>query len=187
MMKIPAIISLLVAIVSCSSGPRTVRNPQELYGSRMTLPESKTWVMQERDTTVMLNDRAKIVVYYNEEGCTPCRLNELHMWKAIIEESLDENSPVNADFVFIMKSDPLSEELRQSLISVDFRYPVLCDAEGEFETNNVLPKDIPHHVFLLSHDDKVILTRAPIFNPELWALYRRKIEGLDSCTLRPES
>jgi hypothetical protein len=144
----------------------------------MALPKTATWIIQERDTTVTLSDRPKIVAYYNANGCTPCRMNDLYSWNDILKETSDEDSLINADFVFIFKSDPQNEEFRQNLISKEFHYPVLCDDEGEFEENNVLPKNELYHVFLLDRDDKIILAGSPIYNPKLWELYKNKIASM---------
>ncbi len=166
---------LLAVTVSCSAN-RTVRDPRDLYGTRMTLPEGSSWIIQERDTTVVLSDRAKIVVYYNAKGCTSCRMNELYSWKEMMK--VNAESLPDADLVFIFKSDPDNEEFRQKLISMNFPYPILCDVAGELERNNTLPKNELYHVFLLDRDNLILLCGSPIYNTKLWELYKTRAASI---------
>lgn len=168
----------MVLASACSSRNRTVKNPEDMYGNLMNLPETARWIVEQRDTTVVLGDRPKIIVYYNEKGCTSCRMTELYSWKMIMEEAGDEKDPVDADFVFIFKSDPRNEEFRQGIGSMEFDHPVMCDPAGEFEANNILPKDELYHVFLLDGDNKIVLSGSPIFNEKLWRLYETEITAL---------
>ena len=165
---------LAAGLAGCSSGGRTTKNPQELIGYHITLPENAAWLGPGRDTTITLGDRPKIVVYYNSDGCTSCRLKELPLWKNLLRETQETDS-LEVDFVFILKSDPHSDELRLSLNSMRFDHPVLCDPDGEFERNNLLPEDEFFHAFLLDRKNTVILLGVPVFNPALWEKYKEKL------------
>ena len=140
-------------------------------------------IIHKRDTIFNLNvESPKIVVYYNSNGCTLCRLRELIFWKSLIYEM--QKMPADCDtsrveFVFIFAAGDNQEQLRDALENYNFPLPVLLDVNLDFEKDNTLSKVEDKQCFLLSKDNKVEIVGLPIYIPKLWQLYKTRIAELN--------
>ena len=67
-------------------------------------------------------------------------------------------------------------------------YPVFIDQYATFVHQNPnLPKNQQLHSFLLDKNNRVVLVGNPLYNPALWALYKRTIqEMIDNDGVLPE-
>lgn len=182
MNRIVAILSVFL-LVACSSNQK---NPdlQKILNRQMNLPTSGQWILLNNDTTRTLEqNKPKILVYYDSQGCTSCRLRELLVWKSIIQEI--ENMPYNSDtskveFVFVISAKKDKQALKIALQQHKFPYPILCDTEKEFERDNLLPDNELLHCFLLDKENKVKLIGSPLFNEKMWNRYKQEIATINS-------
>lgn len=171
---------ILISLISClmfSCTSKTTQDLQKVLGHTLTIPAGMTAHVQKRDTTLSLCDSAaKLVVYYNFQGCSSCKLKELIYWNDYLEE-LDSIAP-QIQPVFIMNTGNKEVKTKTDLIVYQFKHPVLFDKIGEFEAVNLLPKDPILHTFLLDKYNKVVLIGSPINNPKMWDLYKSAIQKL---------
>lgn len=173
---------LFLLLVSCSQN-RTTKDLQQLFGKQVVLPENGRWRVLNRDTTVVPDrEIPKIMVYYNSQGCTSCRLKELMMWSSLIVEiqSMPVSDTSKVEFLFILASGEEIRSLTMTLQQYDFKTPVLLDTQKSFEMQNLLPEKEIFHYFLLDRDNKIQLVGSPINNPKMWALYKKRIVELNT-------
>ncbi|MEG1622122.1 MAG: hypothetical protein RR330_01985 [Alistipes sp.] len=158
-------------LLSCSH-PQTESNPAKLLGKPMVLPED-IW-----EVTHVAPSGLKILVYYNQEGCTSCRLKQLPNWKDLVieVEHIKQKKSLAVDFVFVFQASPDNPVFAKKIREYGFDYPVYYDAEGFFEKNNILPENTMYHCFLLSEHNQILLIGAPIFSPKLWDHYKNCFE-----------
>ena len=176
--------------VSCGSN-RGLGNLQQSIGQQMILSDSLWCMVHGCDTILAMVGKnrlsAKVLVYYNAEGCTPCKLKELPLWHNLKGELPDSL----AEFLFVLNTaNTTIQELNQTLAGFHFEHPVLLDTAGIFERSNPQMPDNPlFHTFLLDRDNRVVLVGSPIGNPKMWELYKSTIDRLveNGGTLPPES
>ncbi|CDN32739.1 hypothetical protein BN938_2670 [Mucinivorans hirudinis] len=181
MNKLHCLIFILILQVSCF-GNKTTADLQKVYGQQMTLPEGGQWRVLNRDTTYIVgSDKPKILVYYNSQGCTSCRLKELAEWKGLIDEikTLPADTS-NVEFLFVFATGKDLQSLTISLQQYGLKHPVLCDVEKSFEAQNLLPDKEIFHYFLLDRNNKACLVGSPLHNPTMWQLYKRRIAEMNS-------
>lgn len=128
-----------------------------------------------RDTNDMAWDslffqKAKILVYIDSTGCTDCRIHELRTWKNYMEDI-----HYQADLLFIFQTkDLISVKHMVSLINLNPEF-VFYDTEGKFDKQNSFIKTTNFNTFLLNKDNHIIAIGSPLFNPELWKIYKNHI------------
>jgi hypothetical protein len=177
-LALSVVVAALSLFVGCV-GNRTTKHPAKLIGRTLTLP-TDAWQEQTigRDTT-----RADytILVYFDGQGCTDCRLKQLANWQDLINETerMKREVPVSVDFLFLFQAAPANPEISDKIKEVGLTARVVYDERGEFARRNVLPEDISYHAFLLDRDNKIVLIGAPILSHKLWARYKAKITGLN--------
>lgn len=172
---------LVLFVISCSPST-TTSDLQKIYGQQMVLPVNGQWRILNRDTTVVVSpDKPKILVYYNSQGCTSCRLKELLEWKGLVGDikTLSADSS-NAEFVFLFATGSDLRTVTTVLMQYNFDIPVLCDTQSEFEAKNLLPDKEMFHYFLLDQSGKVFLVGSPVGNPTMWQLYKRRIVEINN-------
>lgn len=171
---------LCFAVCGCGAGAKE-SNPAKLLGRPMRLPtEDVHWQVLDRDTMLGMPRGMKIVVYYDDAGCTSCRMKQLESWKTVIRkvERLRTEESLDVELLFILRAKPHDRTFERALVEHDFRHPVLCDGRGEFERTNVLARDELYNVFLLTESDRTVLVGSPIFSTELWERYEDRIRLL---------
>lgn len=172
---------VLFATISCSSNK--ISNLQNLYGKELVEPISAMHKIVYRNCPMQnakiesfaSRKHLKILAYYNEKGCTSCRLKELELWKSYIKDSIGSDSS-KVEFIFILsnKLDILEHNLRLNR----FEYPIICDVNCDFEKQNSLPSNGIFHYFLLDHNNKIVLIGSPLRNYRMWQLYKKRITEL---------
>jgi hypothetical protein len=172
--KYAMLVALLSLLVGCA-GNRTTKDPAKLIGRTLTLPEgARQEQAGDQDAT-----RAEftILAYFDQQGCTDCRLKQLANWQDLINETerLKREAHVSVDFLFIFQAAPDNPEILAKINEVGLTAPVVFDEAGEFARRNVLPDNISYHAFLLNRDDRIVLIGAPILSPKLWERYKAKI------------
>lgn len=132
----------------------------------------------DRDTTLIISaDKPCLVVYYNFQGCSSCKLKELLEWKLLLID-LDSLKKENFKVNFIMNVGNQMNKTTVDLLSYDFKHLVYFDKKGDFERLNKLPRDPIFHTFLLDEDNEVVLVGSPIYNDKMWQLYKKTIDSL---------
>jgi hypothetical protein len=181
-LRLVVLAALLPVFTGCT-GNRTVKNPAKLLGRTMTLPLD---VWQEStggrgSKTLAPQAEFRILAYFDKQGCTECRLNELANWQDLINETerLRQETPVSVDFLFVFQAAPDNPAISAKIKEVGFTAPIFFDPAGEFARRNVLPENTLYHAFLLDRDNRIVLVGAPIFSPKLWARYKAKLTGTD--------
>lgn len=170
-----------ILLCACGTNRPDASKIQQWIGASVVLPDDLAIRADGRDTVWTALDTAtsaRIVVYYDAEGCTPCKLKELLQWKSLIETCNSEKLPVR--FVFILNTGGTPrQELDRTVYSMRFTHPVLIDTADSFERHNPqLPDEALFHTFLLDRENRVVLVGSPIGRPKMWELYKRTIEEL---------
>ena len=170
-------------IIGVSCGGCGVNSRSEdlrhMLGQEVIIPTMRCrW--QGEDTVV--NERscvlATIVAYYDEKGCTPCKLKELVVWKSMLRE-IESEVGQKLRFDLIVQSGPRFRSLEVDLEAYKFPYSIYFDTQDDFERRNPnLPEDPLFHVFLLDRDNRVVLVGSPVGNPKMWELYKSTIARL---------
>lgn len=164
--------------VACGSNTQTNRteNPQDILHNTLNIPLNNTVSrFGTTDTSVVMNsNRYKIVAYFDDSGCSPCRLKELFSWNPLIRESQERGLPV--DFIFIIRADTSDLEISQNPAVTQLRAPVIFDPIGLFELSNILPQQSDMHYFLLGETNRVEMFGNPSCHPELWEQFKSRIK-----------
>lgn len=140
-------------------------------------PNNGRWRILDKDTSVVLHAKARIVAYYNASDCISCRMKELPSWNVLLNEIRHLN--LDVEFVAIFKSSPEDDDFVANLARYEFFHPILCDEEGTFEQLNKLPDNPLYHTFLIDQENRVQMIGTPIYNPKLWEEYKRAIHKLN--------
>lgn len=119
----------------------------------------------------------KVVVYIDSANRTPCDIDRLYEWNAIMKE-MEEY----ADFIFIVSAKP--EQIEDSYLSIascgllDVVY--LDTAQVFWANNRFLPEDDKYHTFLINKDNEIAVLGSPLRNQRIKELMKRCIsENLD--------
>lgn len=176
----PLLVMSAAILYSCRSNQPDANAVQQLVGSSIVIPDDLVARADGHDTVWAPRDAAmdaRIVVYYDAEGCTPCKLKELLTWKSLIE-TYDQAE--HTRFLFILNAgNTARQELDHIVYSMRFTHPVLIDTAYSFERDNPqLPQEALFHVFLLDRNNRVVLVGSPIGNPQMWELYENTISRL---------
>lgn len=142
------------------------------------MPKTLQGRIVDRDSIyIQKRQKPNIVVYYNLQGCSSCKLKELLEWKILLN-SIDSLKSEEFYIKFVMNVGNQQNKVTVDLIAYDFRYSVFYDLKGNFEKLNKLPWDPIYHTFLLDKNNKVILVGSPIHNDKMWNLYKKTINTL---------
>lgn len=142
----------------------------------MIFPEKWASRIMGKDTLCgdMLQEKAKILVYVDSSGCSPCKM-ELAAWSLRLQEMEKEN--ISVPLVFIVHSHDYSA-LEKSLKNSFFEYPVFYDRYNMADSLNRFPKQDRYKTFLLDKENRVVLVGSPANNDKLWELYKQQIHRL---------
>ncbi len=177
---------ILGGIVSCGPRHHDTGAVRQWIGAQVVLCDSLSAVVDGHRAVLPCSDslsEVKIVIYFDAEGCTPCRLKDLWQWKPWIEEY---DSLRTVRFLFILNpSRTTTREVEQTLYGIRFTHPIFYDSTAVFERlNPELPLNPLFHTFMLDRNDHVVLVGSPIGNSRMSALYRRVIDSLTTTRIR---
>lgn len=180
-MKNSFILVISLLIFSCNNEDNTEKEQiaktlESLYEKKIVFNESLKAKSLGKDTIAynLNNKEAKIVIYTDSTGCTPCRM-KLDKWQLFISEINEISSSINFVFIYFPKN---IVALDREFMFSEFSEIVYYDIKGKFAKENNLPKDYQFHTFLLGNDNEIILVGNPIHNPKIKELYLREIGKL---------
>ena len=182
-MKIITAFTIICTILSCSKKKKTTDNLQEIIGKEIILPANYKILSIGNDTIFTIdNSKPKILAFYNNQGCSLCRLRELSLWKNFIHEMdvMSKAEDTKIQFLFILSTNNDTSEIKVALSQNKFFLPVLCDTDRVFEKNNILPRNEMLHCFLLDRHNKVALIGTPLYNEKMWNRYKQEIAKINS-------
>ncbi len=179
---------LFLSVFLCSCGPSGQRQSavqlQEVVGKELYLPQESADTADRQAITV--------AVYYNAEGCSPCKLKELYQWRTLIEDAYttDGIDSTTLRFAFVLHQTEENPLLRSEPAILLFDHPVNYDTTGVFEVRNtdLLFPNPQFHTFLLNRQNEVVLVGSPVGNPKMWELYKQTIQKLiqNEGTMEPD-
>ncbi len=161
----------LAGCFACTS--RSESRLQDLIGNRVEIPFHSAWL---NDSVVPADTVAAITIlsYYDAEGCTPCKLKQLALWRGMMNEQ------AQIRYLYVLNTQNIAQkELKWTLEGMRIDYPVYLDTAGLFERSNPgLPATPVFHTFLLDRENRVVLVGSPIGNAKMWDLYKSTIARL---------
>lgn len=170
---------IYLLLPACSSRQKNAENLyREWQGETIVFPDSLQSRIMGKDTSCldMLEARAKIMVYIDSSGCSPCRM-ELAAWSLRLEEM--DTMSLRGELIFIVNiSDFRTIDL--GLKNQYFTHPVFYDTSHRMEILNPKLTDSPVNTFLLDRNNNVILIGSPANNDKLWELYKHQIRELSA-------
>jgi len=175
-MKILLIICLF--ITSCGSNSKIKKDLEILQSKNITLPKNIELLVHGRDTLIndFMDSELKLVVYSDSIACGTCVINKMGLWDNLLEYAETFDHRLKYYFIFSPKKID-DRNVRLSLRSALFDYPVILDSKGEFEKlNSHLPRNRMLHTFLLDKNNKVILVGNPLANPKIEEMLKKIVE-----------
>ncbi len=113
-----------------------------------------------------------LVMYFDSTQCSSCRIGRMYEWREIVEYSQDS---CNLVVVFSPGKTRLPE-LQSALRTEFFETDVWVDESGDFaRANECIPADKRLHTFLLDPSHNVMLAGDPVYNQQMWNLYKATI------------
>lgn len=171
-MKISIIILLLIATTSCGNKYKFKQIVQEWQNKEIIFPHNLTAPVNEEDSILQIsNQKYKIFNYIDTNGCTSCRL-KLYDWK-LLKDELD-SLRLNVQFIFIAHTKEI-EELETLRKVNKFDVPIYYDYNDSTNLINQFPSFPLFQTFLLNPNNQVIYIGNPIYNEQIWELYKKKI------------
>ena len=154
-------------------------------GKEIVYPENAVFVNLQGDTLRpdLMRGRYKILSYVDSIGCVSCDL-DLSGWKEFLSVA-DSVSDGKVDFQFVFNPRRINE-LRLTLKSEQFNYPVCIDKEKNFDRKNHFPGDRRFCTFLLDSVNRVLAVGNPVQNTYMRNLYLNAIQGKATPPVIPE-
>ena len=153
---------------------------KEWTGKEIRFPENVPCYISGKDTLPELcsenfRKEFKILLYVDSAGCSGCRL-KLFEWKQLIEEA---DSLFKGQVGFLLFFQPKNvKEMEYLFLRDSFNYPVFMDTKGEINSLNRFPQAVQYQCFLLDENNKVLMIGNPVFNSQIWSLYKKHIEKI---------
>lgn len=95
---------------------------------------------------------------------------------------------MDVDFIFIMSPETeRKDEFFDIIREMNFRPPVLCDFNHEFESNNLLADNDLYNTFLVGKNNEIIVVGSPVYHNALWTFYKQRIQQLNEKYKKKES
>jgi len=167
-----SLVVLIVSFVCLSCQNKQTKEIEtiitEMQGKVIKFPKSLKSTTTENN--LLLNDKYKMVVYFDTTGCNECKMR-FRDWIDIIEYTHD--SLPNLSLIFIVspkKGD--SKEVVFLINKYKVKYPFFIDSLNQFEVLNKLPKEHRFHTFLINRQNKIVLIGSPIGNDKMWNLHK---------------
>lgn len=166
-------------LVSC--GNRKLQRQMEVFtGSEITIPNGMRQMVGGRDSILMnpTDGSARLVIWIDPKECSSCRIGQMFRYNDVV----DYRNEVGDGFVPVFVFSPPEDKIEEVMVKLkygEFAYPVLLDEGHLFDTVNPhIPDDSRFHTFLLDKNGKVVLVGDPVYNPDLWKLYKKAIRQL---------
>lgn len=178
MKKLTSLFIVLTLIFSCKEKNKKVDDVAKIVtewmGKEIRFPQNATCSVLGKDTSGidLLTAEYKVLLYIDSVGCTSCKLR-LHEWKSLIQEA-DSLFGNRLSFLFFFHPKD-KKELSFLLKRDQFDYPVYMDNENQINQLNGFPRESEYQCFLLNGENKVIMIGNPVFNPNIWELYKKQI------------
>jgi hypothetical protein len=164
---------MAVVLFSCHEAETFETVMKKWSGKTIKFPENNPVYIYAKDTAKYViagNKPYKILLYSDSTGCTNCKLR-LAVWRDYIDKIGDK-----VDFLFWFNPKD-EEELSTSFKINRFKYPVYMDKDDKLNKLNRFPTNPMYQCFLLDKDNKVILAGNPVYNTNLWELYKNIVSG----------
>jgi hypothetical protein len=149
-------------------------------GSKVIIPDIETAVFDGRDTIMPITgaEQVRMVIFYDSTVCSSCKVSQIWNWEKVITTSKALRGKFAPVFIFSPGEGNVAQ-LKVSLRTYPFEWPVFIDSTGEFVKQNPhIPADNRLHTFLLDGNDEVILVGDPTGNEKLWELYKTTIKEI---------
>ena len=149
---------------------------KQWQGKEICMPGSLHFKSFGRDTTcnLLLSEPFRVLTYVDPETCTSCQLG-LTQWKGFID--LCEQLQLDVGFLFVINSTDYPE-FEYNLKMYDFSYPVIYDANDDFNKLNSFPKEQVLRTFLLDAENRVVIIGSPFKNRSIMNLYINTIKQI---------
>ena len=175
------LIFVLPVMLFCScTQQRFTKSVEQFMGNRISISADWNAYYKGKDTLLsdFVNIPIKLMVWYDSLGCISCNANKMYMWGNIANYADSMAQWFNIIFLFTPKTGDIQEVIT-AFSRERFDYPVFLDSDGSFiKQNKDLPKNQQLHSFLLDKNNRVVLVGNPLYNPALWALYKRTIQEM---------
>ena len=178
--RIILILSLTILLLASSCQNKKGREAKKIVtewvGKKIQISEKTMFSVLGKDTTCpdLLKKPYKILLYVDSTGCLSCRLKLLD-WKILMKE-VDTIAPGKVGFIYIFQPKR-EKELQQLLRQNGISYPVIIDPTDHINRQNHFPNKPPYQCFLLDQSNKVLMIGNPVYNPQIWNLYKAQITG----------
>ena len=175
MKKIFLFFICLYCLISCNNDTKKIELLlQDWEGKEIMFPKDLLFYAGDRDTSISIVNKFKIISYVDSLGCTSCKL-KLDGWKNLISY-MDSIYPHQIQTLLFLHPKTV-DELKVMLRRADFEYPVCLDINDSFNKLNRFPSDMNFQTFLIDKNNKILAIGNPVFNPKVKELYLKIIQG----------
>ena len=173
-------ITFIVPLLYSCTNNRLVKEVELFTGKHIILSSDLRTVYNGKDTVLanFTEVPIKLIVWYDSLVCSSCQVSQMHEWCDIINYSDSLAQWFSIVYIFSPKYEDMDNV--NMLLKVDkLSYPVFIDPNTTFVRENPeLPQNNQLHSFLIDRNNKVVLIGNPLYNPSLWALYKRTIQKM---------
>jgi hypothetical protein len=173
LLKIAIPLVIIVILFCCQNNKSKLKETIVSWQNKFIyLPKTLKLVNgnNKRSSYLIFNNKPNLIVYYDNTGCTECKLR-LNDWNDIFKEVAD--SLYNVSIVFIVQPPrENTSDLKQIFKDYRFDHPVYSDSLNRFVDINKILNDSKLNVFLLDSKNRITLIGSPIQNPKMWKLYK---------------
>lgn len=169
----------LFSIIACDSNKKIKTDMQKLQSKKIDLCidsmqyyVSKPKCGEEIDSSLLYTSNMALVIYSDTSVCSSCTVKGMYRWFEILDNIKEEyGNFVKVYFIF----SPLKKDINELKISLKtslFEYPVFIDTANVFSRHNKhLPNDKRMHSFLLDKERNVVLVGSPLNNISIRELF----------------
>ena len=171
-------ILITVLLYSCANNP-LANDMEQFMNQQIIIPSDLNAILKGRDTIItgFTQVPIKLVIWYDSLSCSSCEVSQMYMWNNITAHAESLAEWFSIIFLFTPKMEELPK-LSLTLQSDEFNYPLFIDRNANFFKQNNLPKNRHLHCFLLDRDNRVVMVGNPLFNTNLWELYKSTIQKM---------
>ena len=180
-MRFSLFISFIVPFlfISCTD-KRVEKDLKRIMGQQITLSSDWSTIFEGKDTvlTSFTDVPIKLVIWYDSFSCGACEASKMSMWRNMVAYADSLAQWFSIIYLFSPRKIDLYRVI-MTLKAEEFNYPVFIDQTADFVKQNPnLPPNPQLHSFLLDKNNRVVLVGNPLYNPSLWALYKRTIQTM---------
>ena len=172
------IIPVVLLFLSCGNSRKIKEDLKILQSKSITIPKDVKILVHGEDSVInnFMDSELKWIVYADSVSCNSCIVSNMTNWMNLVFYAEAFNDRLKYYFIFNpRKSD--EDDIRLSLKTSYFDYPIILDIDGKFEKLNPhLPKNKAMHTFLLDKDNKVILVGDPLRNKKIKETFYEMVE-----------